>query len=209
MGIKSDPKVWKEWIGKSSNLCFLLLYWCLTGVSLVSYWCLTQPLFSPLRPSPDDVNQWAQSLDKLLSHKCKCRSAPLLHDYSKVTQSAACRVNRSLLASINHRLHLPPSGCVLTRLPLSSFSDGKMIFCIFLKSEFCEENIEFWTACEEFSSLTSHKELVSMANSIYEEFIKSEAPKEVTANRCLRLFTAMFLIKYGRGLTLDVSLLLR
>ncbi|XP_019958116.1 regulator of G-protein signaling 2 [Paralichthys olivaceus] len=80
----------------------------------------------PYRPSTDDVNQWAQSLDKLLSHKY-----------------------------------------------------GKTAFCIFLKSEFCEENIEFWTACEEFRTLTSHKELVSKANSIYEEFIKSEAPKEI------------------------------
>ncbi|XP_039985766.1 regulator of G-protein signaling 21-like [Xiphias gladius] len=78
------------------------------------------------RPSADDVNQWAQSLDKLLSHKY-----------------------------------------------------GKAAFCIFLKSEFCEENIEFWTACEDFRTLTSHKELASKANSIYEEFIKSEAPKEI------------------------------
>ncbi len=61
-------------------------------------------------------------------------------------------------------------------------TDGKAAFCIFLKSEFCEENIEFWTACEDFRNHTSHKELASKANSIYEEFIKSEAPKEVTAN---------------------------
>ncbi|CAK6964448.1 LOW QUALITY PROTEIN: regulator of G-protein signaling 2 [Scomber scombrus] len=78
------------------------------------------------RPTADDVNQWAQSLDKLLTHKY-----------------------------------------------------GKAAFCIFLKSEFCEENIEFWTACEDFGTLTSHKELASKANSIYEEFIKSEAPKEI------------------------------
>uniref|UniRef100_UPI0037E8C1CA regulator of G-protein signaling 21-like n=1 Tax=Semicossyphus pulcher TaxID=241346 RepID=UPI0037E8C1CA len=56
---------------------------------------------------------------------------------------------------------------------------GKAAFCIFLKSEFCEENIEFWTACEDYKTQTSHKELVSKANSIYEEFIKSEAPKEI------------------------------
>ncbi|XP_029285659.1 regulator of G-protein signaling 21-like [Cottoperca gobio] len=78
------------------------------------------------RPTADDVHQWAQSLDKLLSHKY-----------------------------------------------------GKAAFCIFLKSEFCEENIEFWTACEDFSTLTSDKELASKAHSIYEEFIKSEAPKEI------------------------------
>lgn len=78
------------------------------------------------RPTADDVNQWAQSLDTLLSHKY-----------------------------------------------------GKAAFCIYLKSEFCEENIEFWTACEDFRTNTSHKELVSKANSIYEQFIKNEAPKEI------------------------------
>lgn len=78
------------------------------------------------RPSADDVSQWAQSLDKLLSHKY-----------------------------------------------------GKTAFCMFLRSEFCEENIEFWSACEEYKKLTSQKDLASKANSIYEEFIKSEAPKEI------------------------------
>nr|XP_015826637.2 regulator of G-protein signaling 2 [Nothobranchius furzeri] len=78
------------------------------------------------RPTVDDVNQWAQSLDKLLSHKY-----------------------------------------------------GKTAFCVFLKSEFCEENIEFWTACEDFKKLTSRRALVSKANSIYKEFIQSEAPKEI------------------------------
>lgn len=59
-------------------------------------------------------------------------------------------------------------------------ADGKMAFCIFLKTEFCEENIEFWNACEDLRMLSSHQELTSKANSIYEEFIKNEAPKEVT-----------------------------
>ncbi|KAK5869519.1 hypothetical protein PBY51_024228 [Eleginops maclovinus] len=80
----------------------------------------------PYRPTADDVQQWAQSLDKLLSHKY-----------------------------------------------------GKAAFCIFLKSEFCEENIEFWSACEDFRILTSKKEMASKANIIYEEFIKNEAPKEI------------------------------
>ncbi|KAM3620348.1 uncharacterized protein V6R79_021891 [Siganus canaliculatus] len=78
------------------------------------------------RPTADDVNQWAQSLDTLLSHK-----------------------------------------------------DGKAVFFIFLKSEFCEENMEFWTACEDFRKHTSDKKLASKARSIYEEFIKNEAPKEI------------------------------
>ncbi|XP_051930013.1 regulator of G-protein signaling 21-like [Hippocampus zosterae] len=56
---------------------------------------------------------------------------------------------------------------------------GKTAFCVFLKSEFCEENMEFWNACEDLRTLSSHQELTSKANSIYEEFIKNEAPKEV------------------------------
>lgn len=42
----------------------------------------------PLRTSVDDVNQWAQSLDKLLGHKCKypCAGALLHKNVSKVTQ---------------------------------------------------------------------------------------------------------------------------
>uniref|UniRef100_A0A8C7GX18 Regulator of G protein signaling 2 n=6 Tax=Oncorhynchus TaxID=8016 RepID=A0A8C7GX18_ONCKI len=78
------------------------------------------------RPTVDEVNQWAQSLDKLLSHKY-----------------------------------------------------GKAAFRIFLKSEFCEENIEFWTACEEFRTISSLEKLSSRARSIYEEFIQCDAPKEI------------------------------
>lgn len=75
----------------------------------------------------------------------------------------------------------PPHGCVsrLVSYLYLSRTDGKTAFCVFLKSEFCEENIEFWLACEDFKTKTSHDAMVSKANSIYEEFIRSEAPKEV------------------------------
>ncbi|XP_056131874.1 regulator of G-protein signaling 21-like [Lampris incognitus] len=56
---------------------------------------------------------------------------------------------------------------------------GKAAFAVFLKSEFCEENIEFWSACEDFRGSASKKELSAKASSIYEDFIKSAAPKEI------------------------------
>lgn len=34
--------------------------------------CSNMTVLSFLRPTVEEVNQWAQSLDKLLSHKCKC-----------------------------------------------------------------------------------------------------------------------------------------
>uniref|UniRef100_A0A665SWW9 Regulator of G protein signaling 2 n=1 Tax=Echeneis naucrates TaxID=173247 RepID=A0A665SWW9_ECHNA len=82
------------------------------------------------RPSADAVNQWAESLDKLLN--------------------------------------------------------GTTVFSIFLKSEFCKENIEFWTACEDFKMLTSRKARASKASNIYEEFIKSEAPQEINLDLHIR-----------------------
>ncbi|KAJ8357236.1 hypothetical protein SKAU_G00200300 [Synaphobranchus kaupii] len=62
---------------------------------------------------------------------------------------------------------------------LMSHTYGQAAFKIFLKSEFSEENMEFWLACEEFRKITSPAKLASTANRIYEEFIKSESPKEI------------------------------
>ncbi|XP_010866917.2 regulator of G-protein signaling 2 [Esox lucius] len=78
------------------------------------------------RPTAEEVEQWAESLDKLLGYKY-----------------------------------------------------GKAAFRIFLKSEFCEENLEFWTACEEYRTISSPEKLSSRARSIYEEFIQCDAPKEI------------------------------
>ncbi|XP_066548337.1 regulator of G-protein signaling 2 [Amia ocellicauda] len=78
------------------------------------------------RPTADEVNEWAQSLEILLAYKY-----------------------------------------------------GLAAFRIFLKSEFCEENLEFWLACEDFRKITSPAKTASRAKWIYEEFIMSEAPKEI------------------------------
>ncbi|KAG7457218.1 hypothetical protein MATL_G00244200 [Megalops atlanticus] len=56
---------------------------------------------------------------------------------------------------------------------------GLAAFQVFLKSEFCEENIEFWLACEDFRKITSPAKLTTRAEKIYEEFIRSESPKEI------------------------------
>lgn len=57
-------------------------------------------------------------------------------------------------------------------------------FHAFLKTEFSEENLEFWLACEEFKKIRSATKLASRAHRIFEEFIRSEAPKEVRALTC-------------------------
>lgn len=62
---------------------------------------------------------------------------------------------------------------------LLSHRDGVDAFTRFLKTEFSEENIEFWVACEDFKKCTEPQQLILKAKSIYEKFIKNDAPKEV------------------------------
>lgn len=57
---------------------------------------------------------------------------------------------------------------------------GLDAFRTFLKSEFSEENVEFWLACEDFKKTESAEKLVSKAKVIYSEFIEADAPKEVS-----------------------------
>lgn len=60
-----------------------------------------------------------------------------------------------------------------------SFLDGLAAFRSFLKTEFSDENIEFWMACEEYKKIKSSTKLVSKANKIFHEFIDIQAPREV------------------------------
>ncbi|XP_010893454.1 regulator of G-protein signaling 21 [Esox lucius] len=59
---------------------------------------------------------------------------------------------------------------------------GKAAFRDFLQSQFCEENLEFWQACEEFKSISNPMELACKATSIYKEFIQTDSPKEVNVD---------------------------
>ncbi|KAM4604695.1 uncharacterized protein ACJ7VT_017030 [Polymixia lowei] len=59
---------------------------------------------------------------------------------------------------------------------------GRVAFRDFLKSEFCEENLDFWLTCEEFKTIDSPGQLTWRARSIYEEFIRTESPKEINVD---------------------------
>ncbi|NWH80608.1 RGS18 protein, partial [Piaya cayana] len=62
---------------------------------------------------------------------------------------------------------------------LLSEKAGLDAFTKFLKTEFSEENIEFWIACEDYKKSKSTHELSPKARKIYETFIQKDAPKEV------------------------------
>uniref|UniRef100_A0A674GVH6 Regulator of G protein signaling 5 n=1 Tax=Taeniopygia guttata TaxID=59729 RepID=A0A674GVH6_TAEGU len=60
---------------------------------------------------------------------------------------------------------------------------GLASFRSFLRSEFSEENAEFWVACEDYKQTKSPVKMAEKAKKIYEEFIQTEAPKEVSGHR--------------------------
>lgn len=61
------------------------------------------------------------------------------------------------------------------------FSDGLCLFRAFLVSEFSEENIAFYLACEDYKETKSSKQ-AAKASRIYNEFICADAPREVSMN---------------------------
>lgn len=61
----------------------------------------------------------------------------------------------------------------------SSVTGGLAAFKAFLKSEYSEENIDFWISCEEYKKIKSPSKLSPKAKKIYNEFISVQATKEV------------------------------
>lgn len=61
-------------------------------------------------------------------------------------------------------------------------ADGREAFRQFLKSEFSDENIDFWLACEDYKK-TQSDHLHDKAQKIYMEFVQSDATKQVSSVR--------------------------
>ncbi|XP_009998188.1 PREDICTED: regulator of G-protein signaling 5 isoform X2 [Chaetura pelagica] len=72
---------------------------------------------------------------------------------------------------------------------------GLASFRSFLRSEFSEENAEFWVACEEYKKTKSPEKMVEKAKKIYEEFIQTEAPKEVNIDHFTKAVTMKNLVE--------------
>ncbi|XP_028678794.1 regulator of G-protein signaling 8-like isoform X1 [Erpetoichthys calabaricus] len=62
---------------------------------------------------------------------------------------------------------------------LLSHHNGIQAFRSFLRSEFSEENIEFWVACQDYRATKSAAKVVPKARKIYSEYISIQAPKEI------------------------------
>nr|XP_056723503.1 regulator of G-protein signaling 1 [Euleptes europaea] len=72
---------------------------------------------------------------------------------------------------------------------LLSTQCGQDAFREFLKSEFSDENIDFWLACEDYKK-TQSDHLYDKAVKIYKEFVQSDAIKQINIDFHTRKATA-------------------
>lgn len=61
----------------------------------------------------------------------------------------------------------------------SHWSDGLAVFRHFLRSEFSEENLDFWLAVERFKKTRPVSKMAARAAKIYDEFICTSAGRQV------------------------------
>lgn len=67
-------------------------------------------------------------------------------------------------------------------------SDGLVVFRSFLQTEFSEENLDFWLACEDFKRIKSLSKMASRAKKIFTEYISIQSCKEVRWKGSIYLF---------------------
>ncbi|XP_075692525.1 regulator of G-protein signaling 3-like isoform X2 [Rhinoderma darwinii] len=66
---------------------------------------------------------------------------------------------------------------------------GRAVFRVFLQSEFSEENLEFWLACEDYRETHPNFILHSKARKIHQHYIAFQSPKEVNLDASTRELT--------------------
>lgn len=71
---------------------------------------------------------------------------------------------------------------------LLSSQNGLCLFRAFLVSEFSEENIAFYLACEDYRAAKPSK-LAAKAKHIYDQFIVCDAPREVNLDHVTKAIT--------------------
>uniref|UniRef100_A0A667YSJ0 RGS domain-containing protein n=1 Tax=Myripristis murdjan TaxID=586833 RepID=A0A667YSJ0_9TELE len=69
------------------------------------------------------------------------------------------------------------------------WSDGLAVFRHFLRSEFSEENLDFWLAVEKYKKTRPLSKMAARADKIYNEFISTSAARQVNVDSLVRDLT--------------------
>ncbi|XP_074549871.1 regulator of G-protein signaling 5 isoform X2 [Halichoeres trimaculatus] len=88
------------------------------------------------------------------------------------------RVKLSHLAETHHKQKVQDGRALQDLETLLNNKACLQVFRGFLRSEFSEENLEFWLACEDYKVSPSHLQKTKGSN-IYNQFINPDSPQEV------------------------------
>lgn len=123
----------------------------------------------------------------MLFSRVDCVAFPRIHwrmlspGVSRWIKSSVVKVNSDCTLSKATRLHVQNSKLIVVLWHPA----GQIALREFLKSEYSEENILFWLACEEYKKIKTVPEMISSANRIYSEFVQTEAPRQVNIRKGL------------------------
>lgn len=63
--------------------------------------------------------------------------------------------------------------------PVPPCAAGQLLFEEFLRTEYSEENLLFWLACQDYKKLLGGAEMAAAAKRIHAEFVQVDAPRQV------------------------------
>nr|XP_033818047.1 regulator of G-protein signaling 13 [Geotrypetes seraphini] len=63
---------------------------------------------------------------------------------------------------------------------------GPVVYRAYLKSEYSDENIEFWFACENYKKIKSQWKRISRAKKLFKMYIQPNAPREINIDSPIR-----------------------
>uniref|UniRef100_A0A3Q2QSJ3 Regulator of G-protein signaling 20-like n=1 Tax=Fundulus heteroclitus TaxID=8078 RepID=A0A3Q2QSJ3_FUNHE len=122
---------------------------------------------------------------------CCCCSCSWNEDRDERTRKASYDVKEETSDCEDWSVQIPPT-LEEVRVWGQSFDKlmgcpaGRNSFRLFLRTEFSEENMLFWLACEEFSKETNKSVIEEKARLIYEDYISILSPKEVSLDSRVR-----------------------
>ncbi|XP_034544499.1 regulator of G-protein signaling 5 [Notolabrus celidotus] len=97
---------------------------------------------------------------------------------SCLERAKGMRVKLSHLAETHHKQKGQDGRALQDLETLLNHKTALQAFRGFLRSEFSEENLEFWLACEDYKVSASHLQK-SKGGIIYSQFISPDSPQEV------------------------------
>ncbi|KAG7223789.1 hypothetical protein INR49_026472 [Caranx melampygus] len=105
---------------------------------------------------------------------------------SCLVKAKGMRVKLSHLADTHHKHKVQDGKTYQDLETLLTSKTGLQAFRGFLRSEFSEENLEFWLACEDYRVSSSNLQKLK-ASSIYTQFINPDAQQEVGGKESVNL----------------------